>query len=62
VISVPTAERQAAERNQSLAAETEWLFLHGLLHLLGYDDETDEGAAEMDRRARTVQGLLSAPG
>lgn len=58
VISLPTATRQAAERQQSLATEVEWLFLHGCLHLLGYDDETDEQAAEMDVRARRVQALL----
>jgi probable rRNA maturation factor len=66
VISLPTATRQAAERDQSLATEVEWLFLHGCLHLLGYDDETDEQADEMDRRARRVQALLreepNAPG
>jgi probable rRNA maturation factor len=58
VISLPTATRQAEEREQSLATEVEWLFLHGCLHLLGYDDETDEQADEMDRRARRVQALL----
>jgi probable rRNA maturation factor len=55
VISVPTAQRQAVEHGHSLAAEVEWLFLHSLLHLLGYDHETDEDAEEMDRRARDVQ-------
>lgn len=58
VISLPTATRQAAERQQSLATEVEWLFLHGCLHLLGYDDDTDEQADEMDRRALRVQALL----
>lgn len=58
VISVPTATRQAAERQQSLATEVEWLFLHGCLHLLGYEDDTDEQADEMDRRARRAQALL----
>ena len=59
IISVPTALRQAEAREQSLMVETEWLFLHGLLHLLGYDDETEEGAADMDRRARAVQTHLA---
>jgi probable rRNA maturation factor len=54
VISVPAAERQAAERAQHLETELVWLFLHGALHLLGHDDDTDEGAAAMDRRARAV--------
>ncbi len=59
IISVPTALRQAEAREQSLMVEAEWLFLHGLLHLLGYDDETEEGAADMDRRARAVQRHLA---
>jgi len=58
VISVPTARRQAASHGHPLAAEVEWLFLHGALHLLGYDDSTDEEADEMDRRARRAQALL----
>src|SRR5438874_12046164 len=44
VISVPTAQRQAEARDAALREEAEWLFLHGCLHLLGYDDETDEQA------------------
>jgi probable rRNA maturation factor len=60
VISVPTALRQAKARKQTLEREVEWLFLHGMLHLLGHDDETDEGAAEMDWRARAAQALLMA--
>src|SRR5688572_6104934 len=46
VISVPTAQRQAKERGHSLEAEIEWLFLHSLLHLAGYDHQTDEEAEE----------------
>src|SRR5438105_4264797 len=46
VISVPTARRQAEARGASVPDEIEWLFLHGCLHLLGYDDETDEQAEE----------------
>jgi probable rRNA maturation factor len=59
VISVPTAARQAAERGQPVGQEVEWLFLHGLLHLLGYDDSTDEEAEEMNRRAGEALGGLS---
>lgn len=54
VISVPTAARQAEARGATLEAEVEWLYLHGALHLLGYDDETDEQAEEMNVRARAV--------
>jgi probable rRNA maturation factor len=54
VISVPYATRQAEERGHPVEQELEWLFLHGALHLLGYDDTTDEEAEEMNRRARAA--------
>jgi len=43
VISVPAAERQARQARHSLARELKILALHGYLHLLGYDHETDDG-------------------
>jgi probable rRNA maturation factor len=46
VISIPYAQRQAKRRGESPAREIDRLLLHGYLHLLGYDHETDEG--EMD--------------
>jgi probable rRNA maturation factor len=49
VISVETARRQAREQRHSLAREVEWLLCHGMLHLLGYDDETEEGLEQMRR-------------
>lgn len=42
-ISVETAHRQARRRNSHLRRELKVLTLHGLLHLLGYDHETDDG-------------------
>ena len=52
VISAQQAARQATELGQSLAMELRFLCLHGVLHLLGYDHETDNG--EM----LTLQGQL----
>ena len=46
VISVPYASRQAARRGESPSREMDRLLVHGYLHLLGYDHETDDG--EMD--------------
>jgi probable rRNA maturation factor len=44
VLSLPAAERQAAEYGHSLAREAAYLAVHGTLHLLGYDHENgDEG-------------------
>jgi probable rRNA maturation factor len=46
-ISIETAARQAKENGLTLNAEISQLILHGLLHLSGYDHETDNG--EMNR-------------
>ena len=58
VISVETAERQAAERAHSLEDELDVLLVHGVLHLLGYDDETEPEAAEMRRHERKILDQL----
>lgn len=42
-ISLETAARQAAERGVSLESELRTLLVHALLHLCGYDHETDGG-------------------
>jgi len=47
VISIPTALRQATERGATLEEEVRLLLLHGVLHCLGHDHETDGG--EMER-------------
>ena len=46
-VSVETAARQAKENGLSFDNEIAQLILHGLLHLSGYDHETDNG--EMNR-------------
>lgn len=43
VISAQTAVRQAEAIGQSFTTELRFLCLHGTLHLLGYDHETDQG-------------------
>ncbi len=43
VVSVETARRNARRGGHSTLHEIRWLILHGLLHLLGYDHETDRG-------------------
>ena len=47
VISVERAATQASEHGLDFEEEVAQLILHGLLHLCGYDHETDEG--EMNR-------------
>jgi probable rRNA maturation factor len=47
IICIEKAQIQAKEKNISLKEELQILFIHGLLHLLGYDHETPEEAREM---------------
>ncbi len=57
VISVEQAEKQAAENGLSLESEIKQLILHGLLHLCGYDHETDDG--EMNARELELREILN---
>lgn len=47
IISVPRAKQQSEEYGHSLERELGFLFVHGLLHLLGYDHGSDEEEREM---------------
>jgi len=52
VLAPEVAKANARRWGSSLEREIRKLLVHGLLHLLGYDHETDDG--EMDRLQRTV--------
>ena len=56
VISVDQARRQAADEKHSLPTEVRYLILHGILHALGYDHETDQG--EMNALEVEVRGAV----
>jgi len=56
VISIDQARRQATDQKHSLATEVRYLILHGILHALGYDHETDDG--EMNELEVEVRGKL----
>jgi len=63
VISVEYARNKAGEYGNTLDEEIALLFLHGLLHLLGYDHETDSGRmrqkeAELIRRFGLPESLI----
>lgn len=60
VIGVPVAKQQAIEQGRSLAEELRVLFVHGLLHLLGYDHE--RSPADARRMRRKELWLLSTAG
>ncbi len=57
-ISVETARKNARREGHSLLEEIKLLILHGLLHLLGYDHETDKGRmTRKELRLRRRMGL-----
>ncbi|HTV83115.1 MAG TPA: rRNA maturation RNase YbeY [Acidobacteriaceae bacterium] len=66
-ISVETAARQAEEAGHSLFVELQSLLLHGVLHLAGYDHETDSGEmarkeTALRRRFGLAAGLIERSG
>lgn len=61
VISVPYAGREARRRAEPRVREIDRLLVHGLLHLMGYDHETDEGQMEaLEGRVRRRLGIADA--
>jgi probable rRNA maturation factor len=63
-ISRGIAQKQARILGHSLATEFRVLALHGLLHLLGYDHDSDNGRmaraeARLRRKARLPLGLIA---
>ncbi len=58
VISVERAKAQAAEHGLDFEREVEQLILHGVLHLCGYDHETDDGKMNaLELRLRRQLGI-----
>ena len=59
IIAMPTAARQAEAAGHSLERELAWLFAHGLLHVLGHDDESESGLEAMIARQHQALALPS---
>ena len=59
VISTDTASRVASELGHSIECEIALLFLHGVLHILGYDHEIDNG--QMREKEKEVIEHFSLP-
>lgn len=52
----PVAKKQAREHKVSLADEICLLFVHGLLHILGYDHNTKTQRAKMQKAEKEILG------
>ncbi len=48
-IAIETLEKEADEKSISLSNHFSHLFVHGILHLLGFDHQTDDDADEMEQ-------------
>ncbi len=58
LISAATAARQATQHGHSVEEEIQTLALHGMLHLNGYDHETEDGEMRgVEERLRRKYGL-----
>ena len=54
IVSLPRARAQAIEAAGDVCGELQLLVVHGILHLLGYDHQTETGRASMWRAQQTV--------
>lgn len=66
-ISADRAQEQAGERGHTIEQEISILLLHGVLHLMGHDHETDGGRmaeleADWRKRLRLPLGLIERAG
>jgi probable rRNA maturation factor len=61
VICVPVVVREAAEQGKDLPAHWAHMVVHGVLHLLGYDHQSDSDAQAMESLERSILGELDFP-
>ena len=60
-IAYETAAREAAEEGKPFADHLAHLAVHGFLHLLGYDHDTDAAAEQMEQLERVILARLGVP-
>jgi probable rRNA maturation factor len=61
VLCLPAVLREALEQGKPAEAHFAHLIVHGMLHLQGYDHETDSDARIMEEREREVLAHLGYP-
>jgi probable rRNA maturation factor len=57
-IACETVVREAREQGRTVSAHLAHLAVHGFLHLLGYDHQTDEEAEDMETLEREILATL----
>ena len=57
-ISIDTVKANAVEYEQEFTTELHRVIIHGILHLIGFDDHSDEDIAQMRRREDQALALL----
>ena len=61
VISAETAAREGKELGFSFKQRFNFLLVHGILHLFGYDHEiSEEAAKEMDQKTEELYKMISS--
>ncbi len=58
-LAFPYASRQAIQHGHTLAAELQLLVVHGTLHLLGYDHDSETQHADMWRKQSAILSSLT---
>jgi probable rRNA maturation factor len=53
------AKKRAEKRNYPLKTELTELFVHGILHLVGYEDETEKEYKRMIKKQKQILGFLA---
>ncbi|WP_162252394.1 rRNA maturation RNase YbeY [Caulobacter sp. Root655] len=61
VLAFGVCQREAAEQGKPLAHHLQHLVAHGVLHLLGYDHESDDEAQAMEAFEREILAGLDVP-
>ena len=54
VICAPVVEREARQQGKPLAAHWAHMVVHGILHLRGFDHQTEDAARVMEERERGI--------
>jgi probable rRNA maturation factor len=60
-VAYETTAREASEEHKPLADHLAHLAVHGFLHLVGYDHDSDEAADEMERLEARILARLGVP-